>query len=423
MENELIFLRRCKNTSTRKCSRFYLTIKMHKDPWKTRPVVSTCGTYLHALSRWVDHHLQKLTSLIPTYLRDSQHLLEDLKQLGRLPSNAQLFTADAVSMYTNIDSAHALQVIEDTLTLHREKLPEYFPTAALLDALRIVMESNVFEFESEHFKQLIGTAMGTPVACIYATLYYSSHEGQKLLVKYQSEILFLRRFIDDMFGVWAGTAERFEEFKKDLPFGLLTWEASPLGRHVDFLDLTININDDGYVSTRTFQKAMNLYLYIPAASAHPNGMIIGVINSLVRRFHQQNSKRKDFVQVVILLYRRLTTRGWNAPWIKQLILTAVTKAQQHSKVPTPNIQQQPTKNHSIFLHLQYHPNDVPQNELRAIYAKNCKHLEQLTTDKGKDLSLTSLTIAYSRAKNLRDILTSARLHPVEGKEVKHYFEP
>lgn len=182
---------------------------MHKFPWKTQPVVSTCGTYLHALSRWVDHHLQKLTSLVPTYIQDSNQLLEDLKQLDILPTNAQLFTADAVSMYTYIDSAHALQVMEDSLTLHQDQLPEYFPTAALLDALHIVMEDNVFELKLEHFKQLIRTAMETPVACIYATLYYSSHEGQQLLTKYQSEIQFLWRFIDDMFGVSTGTTEQF----------------------------------------------------------------------------------------------------------------------------------------------------------------------------------------------------------------------
>lgn len=30
--------------------------QMLKDPWKTRPVVSTCGIDLHALSKWVDYH-------------------------------------------------------------------------------------------------------------------------------------------------------------------------------------------------------------------------------------------------------------------------------------------------------------------------------------------------------------------------------
>ncbi len=101
---------------------------------------------------------------------------------------------------------------------------------ALLDALQIVMDNNVFEFGNEHFKQLMGKAMGTPVACIYATLYYGLHEGKLLLKRYEQNILFLRRFINDMFGIWTGTSEQFESFKNDLPFGKLLWDATTLGK-------------------------------------------------------------------------------------------------------------------------------------------------------------------------------------------------
>ncbi len=106
-----------------------------------------------------------------------------------------------------------------------------------------------------------------------------------------------------MFGIWTGTPERYEEFKRDLPFDLLTWEAKKLGHSADFLDLTITIENDQTISTKTFQKSMNLYLYIPATSAHPTGMIIGVVNSLVRRFYTQNSKQSDFLQVIRLLFK------------------------------------------------------------------------------------------------------------------------
>ncbi|KAL7447643.1 hypothetical protein ACHAXS_000039, partial [Conticribra weissflogii] len=156
---EFIFLRQCKNKATGKCDRFYLTIKMHKKPWKTRPVVSTCGAYLHALSRWVDFHLQKLTSFVPTYLQDSHQLLEELKQLGTLPITARLFTADTVSMYTNIGSTHALQVLHNILQDNKNQLPMNFPGDSLMDALQIVMDNYVFKFGNEHFKQCMGTAM------------------------------------------------------------------------------------------------------------------------------------------------------------------------------------------------------------------------------------------------------------------------
>lgn len=419
-EGELIFLRRCKNKATRKCSRFYLTIKMHKQPWKMRPVVSTCGTYLHSLSRWADFHLQQLTSLVPTYLRDSHQLIDDLHQMDTLPVTAKLFTADAVSMYTNIDSTHALQVLQNLLDENKNLLPENFPTNALLDALQIIMDNNVFEFGSEHFKQRMGTAMGTPVACIYATMYYGLHERKLLLEKYKDDVIFRKPFIDDMFRIWTGTAERFEAFKRDLPFGQLQWDATSLKKSVDFLDLTITIEDDGKISTKTFQKAMNLHLYIPATSAHRTGMIKGIINSLIHRFYKQNSMRKDFIYVTTLLYQCLIARGWDKQWMKHLIMVAVDRIQYQEQHPQPAPKTLQPKN-SVFLHLQYHPNDIPRTELRALFRKNCTALEEMTTENDKPFAISSLIIAYSRAKNLRDVLTSAKLHEVSGNKVSQYF--
>ena len=65
---ELTFLWRSLRKSDKKLSRFYLTAKMHKTPWATRPVVSTCGTMMAGLSKWLDHWLQQLRSHVHTYL-------------------------------------------------------------------------------------------------------------------------------------------------------------------------------------------------------------------------------------------------------------------------------------------------------------------------------------------------------------------
>ena len=44
---------------------------------------------------------------MPTYLKNSTELKKEFKAL-QLPPHARLFTADAVSMYTNIDTEAAL---------------------------------------------------------------------------------------------------------------------------------------------------------------------------------------------------------------------------------------------------------------------------------------------------------------------------
>ena len=76
-----------------------------------RPIVCCTGTLMNHLSCWLDHQLQKLKPLIPTYIRDSGQLLDLLANLSPLPPNAKVFTANTNSMYTNIDTDHAIEVI------------------------------------------------------------------------------------------------------------------------------------------------------------------------------------------------------------------------------------------------------------------------------------------------------------------------
>ena len=49
-------------------------------------------------------------------------------------------------MYTNIDTEHALQVIECRLDSLKDQLPPDFPLEAVKDAMAIVMRNNCFEW-------------------------------------------------------------------------------------------------------------------------------------------------------------------------------------------------------------------------------------------------------------------------------------
>lgn len=118
---------------------FYLLMKIHKTPWKTRPVVSTCGSLCYFLGKWVDYHLQPVAKLVPTYIRDSEELMTKLKQLGPLDPRAKLFTTDAVSMYTNIDTDHALKQLKVAFDRLKDKLSPDFPADLVLEALSIII--------------------------------------------------------------------------------------------------------------------------------------------------------------------------------------------------------------------------------------------------------------------------------------------
>ena len=108
--------------------------------------------------------------LIPTHIKDCFEVKEEMEQLGQLPEGTRIFnTMDATSMYTNIDTDHGL--LEQFFEMNRDKkLPAGFPTKLILEAVKIVMRFDVFEFNDTIIKQLTGTAMGTPMACTYSII-------------------------------------------------------------------------------------------------------------------------------------------------------------------------------------------------------------------------------------------------------------
>lgn len=267
-------------------ARFYILAKVHKSPLKTRPIVLVSGSITEAIGRWVDKELQKLFNqsrhLFPYFLKSSRELVTDVTKLD-LPPNAKIFTCDAVSMYTNIDTTHAFQVITEFI----ENLPEEVGVhPGLIAGLEIVMKHCVFQFGQEFFLQLTGTAMGAPPAPMYATMYFAIHKNN-IIKNFASHLAFYQRYINDGFGIWIddGNNARFLSFQAKMDsFGKLKWEFSNLSVCTNFLDVHLRIVGNK-VTTQLHEKLLNLYLYIPPHSAHPPGVLKSIIYGRIQQIN------------------------------------------------------------------------------------------------------------------------------------------
>ena len=64
------------------------------------------------------------------------------------------------------------------------------------------MNNNYFTFGDSCWRQLRGTAMGTPVAPAFASLYVA-HVEDALLLEFPSHVIYYKRYIDDIFLLWS----------------------------------------------------------------------------------------------------------------------------------------------------------------------------------------------------------------------------
>ena len=70
--------------------------------------------------------------------------------------------------------------------------------------------------------------------------------------------------------------------------------------------------------------------------------------------------------------------------------------------------------------MEYDKFDIPRWEIRAIWNETCSLLKQDVSD--GSLGIKQMIRAYSKPKNLRDLLQSAKLRELEGHKASTYFK-
>ena len=113
------------------------------------------------------------------------------------------------SLYTNIDQEEGAEVCFKKL---EERKNKFMPSIVIKNLILMILKSNAFRFGNEYYRQITGTAMGTPMAPNYAKLFMDNFE-QNLLRDYSQQTglspLVWFRFIDDIFFIWTGNKTEY----------------------------------------------------------------------------------------------------------------------------------------------------------------------------------------------------------------------
>ena len=194
----------------------------------------------------------------------------------------------------------------------------------------------------------------------------------------------------------------------------LTWEATEPTKQVDFLDLTITLDEDGSIFTKTYQKKMNLYLYRPPTSAQPTNILKGQIYGSIHKYYWQNTFACDFTHVATLLFHQLHRRGHSRRKLAALFLQAASRLSAshmpRSLPPAHSTTPEAASNNALlnacFLHLPFHPQDTTRQTIQRIFQQTCVPALTLPKD---DFNIQRLIVAYSTAPNIGTISKKNRL--------------
>ena len=181
--------------------------------------------------------------------------------------------------------------------------------------------------------------------------------------------------------------------------------------------MILTINQERQVATQLYEKMLNLYLYISPFSAHSPGVLSGLIIGNVLRIHHLCSDaatRKDFYQKFFL---RLRARGYLPSQLLPLFNRGFSIARTKPMPSTRNKQRarnrlrlQQLQNNSTttakdvaIVHIPYHPKNPSSWHIQRLFHKNFLRYERSLA------GFKSLTIAYSRSKNLGEMLSCRRI--------------
>ena len=82
-------------------ARFYTLPKVHKNkiPPPGRPIVSGNGCPTEKISEFVDFFLNPLSKEFPSYVKDTNHFLQKINKIKKVPKGAFLFSLDVEALY------------------------------------------------------------------------------------------------------------------------------------------------------------------------------------------------------------------------------------------------------------------------------------------------------------------------------------
>ena len=208
-------------------------------------------------------------------LQSTENFIDAIKTV-QVPDDYKLVSFDVKSLFTSIPLQLALGCTETAINNSTIELP--LPTDDLMDLLNLCLTSTYFQYNGKHYKQLHGTAMGSPVSVVVAEIVMQNIE-ERALATYKRTLPLWLRYVDDTFtAVHKDEIDDFHEQNADIQF---TKEIEENGK-IPFLDCLVT-RDNNELRTTIYRKPTHTDRLLDQSSYNPTSHKATTIRTLTRR--------------------------------------------------------------------------------------------------------------------------------------------
>ena len=222
------------------------------------------------------------------------------------------------------------------------------------------------------------------------------------------------RFIDDCLFWWTGSPGDLiifinfvNNFHPDIKF---TCEYNFTTRSVDFLDLVIRVDNDGFIQTDLHTKSNTKNSYLLPSSNHPSHICRNIPYSLAFRIRRNCSKEEQCELRFGELRTRLVDRGYRGKMVDNSISKVKELRRQDILEKVVRADKNDMRVRAVFRYDRRLP------DISTILRKNWK---TMTSDDSRLLKVFSQPpmVCFTRGKNLREDICQAKLPPIRLQRV------
>ena len=314
-------------------------------------------------------------------------------------------TIDVVDMYNSIPHSDGIRACEDALS----RCTDYSPSQVrlILDLISLVLTNNCFQFEDRFFRQIRGTAMGSPFAPAYANIFMAHLWSNSIAASFPPS-RWMKRYIDDIILIFPSSVDETSLLANlNSCHPTVKFTASPPSKSVAFLDIVVSICDST-LETDLYSKPTDSHRFLSPSSCHPGHVFRSIVYSGALRIRRICSRDDDFITRIGEFRAYLRSSGYSSKFIDPII----QKVSHLNRIPLLSHSNSVDQSDRTIFVTTYDP------RMFNVYDAHSKHKSILSSSSRMSSILpANPLVAMKRPANLGNILIKTRPSALETSAV------